>query len=201
MRALELCLAFCATGCGQVVLLGEVCDRGPGPSGPYGVEPTQTVNAALSWSGAYGEGATEPGTVTLYDYYSPTGCDLTHALVVMEVVAPGAGPETLELGAAFTGPWAGLGVRALQLLTEVPSGNPDDTAAQFWKKQQALSYLWSTAPDPVPHKMTSANAAQSLWLIDPRSMAVVMRLPRDAGGKANWQTIRAEAAALAMRNR
>lgn len=131
----------------------------------------------LSWKG-YTEKSDELGTISLSDYYDPTGALGIRALLLTEGQAD-CGPcvaEAKDLAQNLAGKWKDQGIKVIQLLVSDVYGAPASSeVAMAWKNKVHAS--WAVGMDPnFTFSQIGSNPFPIQIIVDPRTLTITHRI-------------------------
>lgn len=136
-----------------------------------------TLPETLRWQGL-AAGSVELTTLSLADFYDPTGAKGINALLITEG-SPNCAPCTAEakdLPGRLQGQWGKLGVQVVQLLVDNGNLGPATlTSALQWQKKANASWPIGIDPD-FTFAQTGSNPFPIQVVIDPRTLKIVARI-------------------------
>jgi thiol-disulfide isomerase/thioredoxin len=142
------------------------------PPAPFGKSQGKTVPSTLKWQG-YAEGATEPGTVSITDYYDCDGSKGIHA-VLLDTSAEWCGScvqEAQDLHSEMAS-WKAKGIRVLTLMIEDATQKKATVAlADKWRQHFDIADTVAVVADPAGTFLPMGTVGLPLQMIlDPRTM-------------------------------
>lgn len=144
------------------------------PSSPYGKSEGKTVSSAMKWQG-YTEGATEPGTVSIADYYDCDGSKGINA-VLLDTSAEWCGAciqEANDLHGEMAS-WKAKGIRVLTLMIEDATQKKATVAlADKWRQKFKIADTVAVVADPAGSFLPMGSVGLPLQaVLDPRTMTI-----------------------------
>ena len=144
------------------------------PPPPFGKSEGKTVSNTLKWQG-YGEGATDPGTVSITDYYDCDGSKGINA-VLLDTSAEWCGACVQEAGDLHNemAAWKAKGIRVLTLMIEDTSQQKATVAlADKWRQKFKIADTVAVVADPAGTFLPMGSVGLPLQaILDPRTMKI-----------------------------
>ncbi len=153
---------------------GAASNACPYPASPYGKAEGKTVSGALKWQG-YAEGATEPSTVAISDYYDCDGSKGINA-ILLDTSAEWCGACIQEAGdlQKEMPAWKEKGIRVITLMIEDASRvKATVKLADKWRTKFKIGDTVAVVSDPNGTFLPMGSVGLPLQaIVDPRTMTI-----------------------------